>query len=132
LGWWADQPGRDASHEAWLSGLREKGWIEGKNLLVEYRFAPDRLPALAAELVVLTPDLIIASGPAVHRHDAADCGCALQTSRRHGGSRLNSRIGQVGRPIIICATCLKNGRPKNLMLAQLAKPGLVAKYSSYF
>ncbi len=38
------------------SGLREKGWIEGMNLLVEYRFAPDRLPALAAEFVALTPN----------------------------------------------------------------------------
>jgi putative tryptophan/tyrosine transport system substrate-binding protein len=63
LGAWADEPARDPVHAAWLSGLREKGWIEGKNLLVEYRFAPDRLPALAAELVALTPDLIIAPGP---------------------------------------------------------------------
>jgi putative ABC transport system substrate-binding protein len=57
----------------WRSGLREKGWIEGKNLLVEYRAhpyeapmprdAPDRLPALAAELIALTPDLVVASGP---------------------------------------------------------------------
>jgi putative tryptophan/tyrosine transport system substrate-binding protein len=54
-------PGR----EAWLRGLRERGWIEGKNLLVEYRFAetPDRMPTLAAELVALTPDLIVALGP---------------------------------------------------------------------
>jgi putative ABC transport system substrate-binding protein len=59
LGAWADEPARDAVHAAWLSGLREKGWIEGKNLLVEYRFAPDRLPALAAELVALTPDLML-------------------------------------------------------------------------
>jgi putative ABC transport system substrate-binding protein len=43
--------------------LRENGWIEGKNLLVEYRYAPDRLPALAADLVALTPDLIIAPSP---------------------------------------------------------------------
>jgi putative ABC transport system substrate-binding protein len=63
LGAWADQPARDPIHAAWLSGLREKGWIEGKNLLVEYRYAGDRLPALAAELVALTPELIIASGP---------------------------------------------------------------------
>jgi putative ABC transport system substrate-binding protein len=60
---WADEPARDPFHAAWLSGLREKGWIEGKNLLVEYRYAPDRLPALAAELVALTPDLIIAPSP---------------------------------------------------------------------
>ena len=63
LGAWADEPARDPLHAAWLSGLREKGWIEGKNLLVEYRFAPDRLPALAAELVALNPELIIALGP---------------------------------------------------------------------
>ena len=60
---WADEPTRDPLHAAWLNGLREKGWIEGKNLLVEYRFAPDRLPALAAELVALTPELIVALGP---------------------------------------------------------------------
>jgi putative ABC transport system substrate-binding protein len=63
LGKWADEPARDPAHAAWLSGLREKGWIEGKNLLVEYRYAPDRLPALAAELVALAPELIIATGP---------------------------------------------------------------------
>jgi putative ABC transport system substrate-binding protein len=35
LGAWADEPARDPAHAAWLSGLREKGWIEGKNLLVD-------------------------------------------------------------------------------------------------
>ena len=63
LGVWADEPARDPVHAAWLSGLREKGWIEGKNLLVEYRYAADRLPHLAAELVALAPELIIAPGP---------------------------------------------------------------------
>jgi putative ABC transport system substrate-binding protein len=51
------------ARDKWRSGLREKGWTEGKNLLVEYRYAPDRLPALAAELVASTPELIIAAGP---------------------------------------------------------------------
>jgi ABC-type uncharacterized transport system substrate-binding protein len=63
LGAWADEPARDPVHAAWLSGLREKGWIESKNLLVEYRYAPDRLPALAAELIALSPDLLIAFNP---------------------------------------------------------------------
>ena len=63
LGVWVDEPARDPVHAAWLSGLREKGWIEGKNLLVEYRYAADRLPHLAAELVALAPELIIAPGP---------------------------------------------------------------------
>ena len=48
--------------KAWLEGLRSNGWIEEKNLTIEYRFArsQDRLPALATELVALGPDLIMA------------------------------------------------------------------------
>ena len=51
--------------KAWLDGLRNHGWIDGKNLIIEYRYAPtqDRLPAFAAELVALNPDLLIAVGP---------------------------------------------------------------------
>ena len=47
---------------AWLEGLRNHGWIDGRNLIIEYRYAPslDRLPAFAAELVALSPDLLIA------------------------------------------------------------------------
>jgi putative tryptophan/tyrosine transport system substrate-binding protein len=48
--------------KAWLEGLRNHGWIDGKNLTIEYRYAPsqDRLPAFATELVALSPDLLIA------------------------------------------------------------------------
>ena len=51
--------------DAWRSGLRERGWIEGKNLLVEYRYTQptDRYPALAAELTALSPELVVAAGP---------------------------------------------------------------------
>ncbi len=47
-----------------LQGLRERGYVEGRNLVIEWRFADDdlaRLSGLAAELVQLKPDLI-ASG----------------------------------------------------------------------
>jgi putative ABC transport system substrate-binding protein len=50
--------------EAFRQGLRELGWEEGRNLLIEFRFAEgraDRLPALADELVRLKVDLIVAS-----------------------------------------------------------------------
>ena len=45
-------------------GLRSRGWIDGQNLIIEYRRtqSQDRLPALAAELVALSPDLLIAIG----------------------------------------------------------------------
>src|SRR5882762_2572873 len=52
--------------KAWLDGLRNHGWIDGRNLIIEYRYAPsqDRLPAFAAELVALSPDVLIAPNPA--------------------------------------------------------------------
>jgi putative ABC transport system substrate-binding protein len=55
--------GDPRAREAFRDGLRELGWIEGQNLLIEYRFAdgkPERLPALAAELVALKVDIIVA------------------------------------------------------------------------
>ena len=52
-------------NKALLDGLRNHGWIDGRNLIIEYRYAqsPDRLPASAAELVALSPDLLLAGNP---------------------------------------------------------------------
>jgi hypothetical protein len=52
-----------AAREAFRQGLQELGYIEGTNIAIEYRFAEEkleRLPALAAELVRLKIDLIVA------------------------------------------------------------------------
>src|SRR5438309_9975023 len=57
--------GQAARVEAFRQGLRELGYIEGKNIVVEYRYAEeklDRLPALAAELVRLKVDVIVTGG----------------------------------------------------------------------
>jgi putative ABC transport system substrate-binding protein len=51
--------------EGFRQGLRELGYVEPKNIAIEYRFAEGhlaRLPALAAELVLLKVDVIVASG----------------------------------------------------------------------
>ena len=55
--------GRDQPHlEAFKQGLREHGYTEGKNIVLDYRYAEgkvDRLPSLAAELVQLKVDVIV-------------------------------------------------------------------------
>ncbi len=56
--------------EAFRQGLRELGYVEGKNIVIEHRWAEgklDRLPALAAELVRLKVDIIVSAGPTVTR-----------------------------------------------------------------
>ena len=55
-----------ARTEAFRQGLRELGYIEGKNIIIEYRYAegkPDRFPALVAKLVRLKVHVIVTSGP---------------------------------------------------------------------
>ena len=52
--------------EAFRQGLRQLGYIEGKNIVIEWRYGEgklDRLPALAAELVRLKVDVIVTGGP---------------------------------------------------------------------
>jgi putative ABC transport system substrate-binding protein len=51
--------------EAFVEGLRDRGWIEGRNVAIEYRWAEgksDRLPGLAEELVRLKVDVIVTLG----------------------------------------------------------------------
>jgi ABC-type uncharacterized transport system substrate-binding protein len=62
------EPGTASSNTVLLDGFRQEltklGWIEGKNIAIEYRFAEqknERLPELAAELVRLQVDLIVVS-----------------------------------------------------------------------
>ncbi len=61
---------RQPNQMAFYEELRERGYVEGQNLVVERRNAagkPDQLPAVARELVALRPDLIVASGPQPNR-----------------------------------------------------------------
>jgi putative ABC transport system substrate-binding protein len=48
-----------------LDGLRNHGWIDGRNLNIEYRVSQplDRLPASVADLIALSPDVLVVAGP---------------------------------------------------------------------
>jgi hypothetical protein len=82
-------PQADHQMETIRRALRDLGHIEGRNIVIEYRYAqgkPERLPELAAELVRLRPAVILAIGG-----DVADCkegnangaACVHQTVRRY-------------------------------------------------
>jgi putative ABC transport system substrate-binding protein len=61
----ADDPESMARIGAFLQGLQELGWLVGRNVAIEYRWSSgdtDRVRRDAAELVALTPDVILATG----------------------------------------------------------------------
>src|SRR5438309_4967960 len=56
-----------ANIEAFLRGLREVGYVEGNNIIIDYRSSdgrPDRFKNLAADLVRAKPDIIVTRGTA--------------------------------------------------------------------
>ena len=70
IGFFAGDSLADNSHrlQTFLDGLHALGYAEGKNLVIEYRWAEghyDRLPGLASELVRLPVDVIVAVGDPV-------------------------------------------------------------------
>ena len=59
-----------ARTDAFRQGLRELRYVEGQNIIIDWRSADgkaDRLPALAAELVRLKEDIIVTGGPTSNR-----------------------------------------------------------------
>jgi putative ABC transport system substrate-binding protein len=57
-------------YNAFVQGMRDLGYVEGKNLAIESRYADgnsDRLPALAAELIKANIDVIVATGAPTYR-----------------------------------------------------------------
>ena len=89
--------------EAFRQGLRELGYVEGKNIVIEWRSAEgklDRLPALAAELVRLKVDVIVTTGSSA-------------TRRRQGSNEHDSHCHDAMMAILL----------KPEFVASLARPG---------
>jgi putative tryptophan/tyrosine transport system substrate-binding protein len=74
--------------EADRQALRERGYIEGQNIAIEYRYAEgnrDRASAHAAEVVRLNVDIIVAAGGDALLRDGQECD--QDHSDRYGGHR---------------------------------------------
>jgi len=90
------------SLEAFQQGLRDLGYVEGKNIIVEYRYAegrPERLTALAVELIRLKVEIIVTDNAASAR----------------AARKATSTI-----PIVICSG---NDPIQSGLVASLARPG---------
>ena len=80
-----------------LEGLRQAGFVVGRNVAIEYRFAegqPDRLPALAAELIALPATLLVAIGAP---GSGGEVMCVLFGSRENSKPSSSSSILRIAR-----------------------------------
>ena len=122
--------------EAFRQGLRDLGYVEGRNVVIEYRDAEgklERLPALAAELVALKVDVIVAGGtpppwPPSKRPRPSPLSSLLLPIRLRSG--LVTSLARPGGNV----TGLSNLAPelvgKRLELLKQAVPGSVGSLSS--
>ena len=129
------------AREAFLQGLRDLGYVEGRNVVIEYRSAdgkPERLPALAAELVSLKVDVLFAGGgtlPALAAKqathtlpivfaDAADpVTSGLVTNLARPGANVTGLFALAAELVSKRLELLKQAVPAGIRIAVLWQPG---------
>jgi putative ABC transport system substrate-binding protein len=128
------------TREAFLQGLRDLGYVEGRNLEIEYRDVEgkyERLPALAAELVALKVDVILAAGtpqplaakqatrtiPIVFAGAADPVGSGLVTSLARPGGNVTGLSLLSPELVGKCLEQLKQAVPGVSRVAVLWQPG---------
>ncbi|TMK37608.1 MAG: ABC transporter substrate-binding protein [Alphaproteobacteria bacterium] len=115
--------------EALIGGLREFGYVEGKNMIIEERRAEgkyERLPALAAELVQMKVDVIVASANAVRAAQQATSTIpiVMVTTADPVGSGFIASLARPGRNITGLSAIATDLSSKYLELLRAAVPKL--------
>jgi len=125
---------------AFQQELSKLGWVEGKNITIEYRFAEqksERLPELAAELARLKVDLIVTSGgptplaakkatstiPIVMTNSVDPVGAGLVASLARPGGNITGNSGLSPELITKMLEILKDAVPKLARVGLLRSPG---------
>src|SRR5499427_2830049 len=117
--------------EAFRQGLKEYGWVEGQNIIVEYSFAEgreDALPAIAAELARLRLDVIVAEGnAAIHAAKTVTqtVPIVMATSTDPVGTGLVANLNRPGGNITGASLQTAELSGKRLQLLTEIVPGLV-------
>jgi putative ABC transport system substrate-binding protein len=131
IGWLS--AGSPSTHGAFLDafrrGLRERGYVEGRNLRIEYRWADgylDRLPTLAQELVQRNVDIIVtASTPATRAAQTATKTIPIVTAVTGGDPVAAGFVASLAHPggnITGLSTLAQDLTPKSLELLRAAAP----------
>jgi putative tryptophan/tyrosine transport system substrate-binding protein len=126
--------------ESFLQGLRDLGYVEGRNLVIEYRDAEgksDRFPALAAELTALKVDVLVAANslavlpakqatktiPIVFTAVPDPVGSGLVTSLARPGGNVTGLSGLAAKLVGKCLEQLKQAVPGVSRVGVLWHPG---------
>ena len=123
---------KEASHlwAGFFQGLRELGYVEGQNILIEGRFYGDqneRLPALAAELVRLKVDVIVAGAPPAPEAAQRATSTIPIVMTIHAdpvGSGLVASLARPGRNVTGLSILSPELSAKRLQLLKEAVPGI--------
>jgi putative ABC transport system substrate-binding protein len=134
LGNWTPEEGTKARPGArlwqgFMQGLREHGWIEGKNVAFEYRYVRgdfQRLPRLAAELVELKPDTLVTGlgepGVSVLKAATATIPIVMLVSADPVGTGLVASLARPGGNVTGLSAAAPDAAAKRLELLREAIP----------
>jgi putative ABC transport system substrate-binding protein len=117
-------------YNAFVQGMRELGYVEGMNFVIEARFADgkhERLPAFAAELVRLKVDVIVATGTPTYRalqHAAATIPVVITVTFDPVGDGFAASMARPGGNITGLTLSAADLGPKLLELLKAAMPKL--------
>src|SRR6266849_5661558 len=116
--------------QALRQGLRDLGYVEGQNVVIDWRYQlgrGDRLPTLAAELVRLKPDVIVADVTVAIRaamQATSTIPIVMAISADAVGSGLVSNLGRPGRNVTGVTIMLAELSAKRLQLLKEAAPNV--------
>jgi len=128
IGFLSLQSGLNSTTEAFAQGMRELGYVEGRNLIVEYRWAArkeERLPELAAELVRLKVEVIVtAAAPAIEaaKRATSTIPIVMATAADPVGSGLVASLARPGGNVTGLSALSTDLAGKRLQLARELVP----------
>jgi putative ABC transport system substrate-binding protein len=130
IGYLAPDSGPSLSSEAFRQGLRDLGWVEGRNIVIEYRWAGgrrERLADLATELVQLKVDIILGSttpGALAAKKATKTIPIVIPVSNDPVGSGLVESLARPGGNVTGFSFIAQDMTQKRLELLKEVDPGI--------